>query len=74
MLTADDKEEIRRLVGEVIAACQPSSAAADPYAGPGENIDARLNFMAQFRELIFSEGFTELTFTNPETGEKRVRT
>jgi uncharacterized protein (DUF2384 family) len=72
MLTTDDKEEIKRLVGDVIAGLQPSSSAEHKYAQPIGHIDALQNFIAGLRDLVFNEGFTELTFINPETGEKRV--
>ena len=53
MLTTEDREEIKRLVGAMIAESGPLSAA-------------------QIRDLMADEGFTELTFMNPKTGEKRV--
>jgi putative toxin-antitoxin system antitoxin component (TIGR02293 family) len=65
MLTADDKEEIKRYVGEVIAGLQPSSPT-------DQDVDALQTIVAQLRDLVFNEGFTELTFINPETGERRV--
>jgi hypothetical protein len=53
MLTTEDREEIKRLVGAMIAESGPLSAA-------------------QIRDLMADEGFTELTFMNPKTGETRV--
>lgn len=53
MLTTEDREEIKRLVGAMIAESGRLSAA-------------------QVRDLIANEGFTELTFRNPTTGETTV--
>lgn len=72
MLTTDDKEEIKRLVGEVIAGLQLSSPAEHKHAQQIEYIDALQNVVARIQDLAFNEGFTELTFINPETGEKRI--
>src|SRR5450432_3033252 len=71
MLTADDKEEIKRFVGEVIAGL-PSSAIEQKHSRQVEDIDEVQNVIARLRDLVFNEGFTELSFINPETGEKRV--
>ena len=71
MLTADDKEEIKRLVGEVIAQGLPPSPARK-YAQAVEDVDVLQNFIARLVDMVLNEGFTELTFVNPETGEKRV--
>src|SRR5580698_4081508 len=72
MLTADDKEEIKRFVGEVIAELQPSSPAEHKYFQQVEDLDELQHIIARLRDLIFNEGFTELTFLNPKTGERRV--
>jgi uncharacterized protein (DUF2384 family) len=72
MLTAEDKEEIKRLVGEAIAESRPSSSPPDKAAQPIGDLDVLQNFIARLRDLVLNEGFTELTFVNPETGEKRV--
>ena len=37
-----------------------------------DQLDRWLNMAAQIRDLIVNEGFTELTFINPKTGEKRI--
>ncbi len=65
MLTADDKEEIKRLVGEVVARLQLSSPAEGKDAQPLEHVDALQNVVARIRDLAFNDGFTELTFINP---------
>jgi hypothetical protein len=46
MLTAHDKEEIKRLVGEMIAEFRPSSAAGHKYSGEVESPGALQNFVA----------------------------
>ena len=68
MLTADDKDEIRRLVGEALAERQ-DSPLSDSAPGNGEELH---HFTGELRDLVFNEGFTELTFMNPQTGEKRA--
>lgn len=65
MLTREDKEEIKRLVGEMIAEFGPLSSADQKHADdPGQ--------IARIRDLLLDEGFTEVMFTNPATGERRV--
>ena len=68
MLTADDKEEIKRFVGEVVAEMQPLSPGDLTHS---DAEDAQ-SIIVRLRDLVFNEGFTELTFVNPETGERRV--
>jgi hypothetical protein len=65
MLTSEDKEEIKRLVGEMIAARGPLPSTGQKHAGDPSQI-------AQIRDLLSDEGFTEVMFTNPATGESRV--
>src|SRR5437763_390337 len=63
MLTTEDKDEIKRIIVETFA-----PARADEI----EQFDRWLNIVAQIRDLIVNEGFTELTLINPKTGEKRI--
>ncbi len=72
MLTTNDREEIKRLIGEMIAELRPSSAAELKYSDEVERMDALQNFIARLQDLVVNEGFTELTFMNPATGERRV--
>src|ERR1035437_3984012 len=72
MLTTQEKEEIKRLVGEMIAEFSPSSSAERKYAGEVEDLDALQIFVARLRDLVVNQGFTELTFLNPATGDRRL--
>ena len=73
MLTAEDKEEIRRIVAETVLANLPDSADEPRNrAGQTEQFERLLSLAVQLRELIGNEGFTDLTFVNPRTGETRV--
>jgi uncharacterized protein (DUF2384 family) len=56
----------------MIAESGPSLSGAQRDAANIDRIDRLQNVAAQIRDLIVNEGFTELTFTNPQTGEKRV--
>ena len=73
MLTAEDKEDIRRIVTETVFA-----KLADPgieerkRTGEIEHFERLLNLAVQIHDLIAKEGFTDLTFVNPSTGETRV--
>ena len=58
MLTTEDKEEIKRIIVETFATSAQSPSEIEPF-------DRWLN-------TVVSDGFTELTFVNPKTGEKRV--
>lgn len=62
MLTTADREEIKRLVAEVLS----------NHAQGVESADALQNIVALIRDLILNEGFTEISFTNQTTGERRV--
>jgi hypothetical protein len=64
MLTSEDKEEIRHLVEEMIAECSLALREAK-QGGDADQI-------AQIRDLLSGEGFTEVMFKNPATGESRV--
>jgi len=66
------RKKIKRFVGEVIAGLHPSSPIEHKYSQQVEDIDALQNIIARLRDLVLNEGFTELTFINPETGERRV--
>jgi uncharacterized protein (DUF2384 family) len=73
MLTTDDKEEIKRIIAEaVLAKSAGSSNEERKRADEIERFERLLKMIAQFRDLIFNEGFTDLTFVNPKTGEARV--
>src|ERR1035441_7604399 len=74
MLATQDKEEIKRLVGEMIAEFSPSSSSERKYTGEVEDLDELQMFVARLRDLVVNEGFTELTFVNPATGDwKKLR-
>jgi hypothetical protein len=62
MLTAEDKEEIRRFIGEVME--RKSSRQTEG--------DVLQNLAGQLRDLVINEGFTEVSLLNPDTGEKRT--
>ena len=64
MLTTEDREEIRQLVGAMIAESAP------PISGEQSDF-AMFNVAAQVRDLV-DNGFTELAFVNPKTGERVV--
>lgn len=73
MLTAQDKEDIRRIVAETVLA--KFAHSGNDERKRSEEIDRFerwLNFAAQIHDLIANEGFTDLTFVNPSTGETRV--
>ena|SRR2546426_416542 len=73
MLTTEDKEDIRRIIAEMLhAKSAPSSTEERVRADDIEQLERLLNMAAQFRDLIVNEGFTDLTFVNPKTGETRV--
>ena len=72
MLTTQDKEEIKRLVGEMIAEFSASSSTERKYTGEVEDLDELQMFVARLRDLVVNEGFTELTFVNPATGDRRL--
>jgi uncharacterized protein (DUF2384 family) len=72
MLTTEDKDEIKRIVVETFAtSAQPPTRKREP-ADEIEPFDRWLDMTVQIRDLIVNEGFTELTFVNPKTGEKRI--
>jgi hypothetical protein len=64
MLTGEDKEEIKRLVGKMIAECVPLPSAEQKRGDPDQ--------IAQVRDLLSDEGFAKAMFMNPATGESRV--
>jgi len=72
MLTTENKEEIKQLVGEMIVEFAPLLSAEQEHAGhPGQI--AQIHALRQFA-LLLDEGFAEVMFTNPKTGERRVLT
>lgn len=72
MLTAEDKEDIRRIVAEAVLANLADSAnEAHKRAEELEQFERVLRLAVQLRELIANEGFTDLTLVNPTTGEMR---
>jgi len=65
MLTTEDKEEIKRIIVETFA------TSARPV--PGDQKRAyEIDQLEKWLYMVVIDGFTELTFTNPKTGEKRV--
>jgi uncharacterized protein (DUF2384 family) len=72
MLTTEDKDEIKRIIVETFATSARPSIRKRRRADEIEQFDRWLNMAAQVRDLIVNEGFTELTFINPKTGEKRI--
>jgi uncharacterized protein (DUF2384 family) len=73
MLTADDKEDIRRIIVEtLLTKSAGSSNDGRKRADDIEQFERLLNVAARIHDLIVNEGFSDLTFVNPSTGEKRV--
>lgn len=72
MLTTEDKDEIKRIVVETFAKSDLPSIGNRKRADESGQPDRWLNMLAQIRDLIVNEGFTELTFINPKTGETRI--
>lgn len=72
MLTTDNKEEIRRLVGEIISELHSPFSSEHKNGQQIEHVDSLQNFVTRVRELIVNEGFTEISLINQETGERRV--
>jgi hypothetical protein len=70
---ADDKEDIRRIVAETVVAKLFHSANEDrERLEEIEQFERLLNLAVQIHDLIANEGFTDLKFVNPGTGEARV--
>src|SRR5690348_9107167 len=73
MLTTDDKEDIRRIIAETLLTQSVGSPAEErKRADEIEQFERLLNIAARIHDLVVHEGFTDLTFVNPSTGEKRV--
>ena len=73
MLTTEDKEDIRRIIAEtLLAKSAVSSNEERKRADEIEQFERLLKMAAQLHELIVNEGFTDLRFVNPETGETRI--
>src|SRR5713101_3854694 len=76
MLTTEDKEEIKRIIVETFAASGGSLAGENKSNDDIDQFDDLTkrwqNLVARIRNLMVDEGFTEITFINPKTGEKRV--
>ena len=73
MLTTEDKEDIRRIIAETLLAKSAASSNEEPKrADEIEQFDRLLRIAAQLHDWIVSEGFTDLKFVNPKTGETRV--
>ncbi len=73
MLTTDDKEDIRRIIAETLLTKSAGSSNEErKRADEIEQFERLLNMAARIHDLIVNEGFTDLTFVNPSTGEKRV--
>ena len=71
MLTTDDREEIKRLVAEMMKP-QPAASALRNYAEEIEQIDAMQNTDDRLSDLIVDYSLTEITLVNPRTGERLV--
>jgi len=73
MLTTEDKEDIRRIIAEMLHA-KPGEFPTEGRrrADEVEQLERLLKIVAHVRDLIVHEGFTDLTFVNPKTGETRV--
>jgi putative toxin-antitoxin system antitoxin component (TIGR02293 family) len=65
MLTTEDKDEIKRIIVETFATSGQSFSGEHRRADEIDQFDKWLN-------MVVNEGFTELAFINPKTGEKRV--
>ena len=65
MLTTEDKEEIKRIIVETFA------TSARPILGDQKRAE-EIDQLERWLYMVVIDGFTELTFTNPTTGEKRV--
>src|SRR5690242_7106606 len=76
MLTTEDKEEIKRIIVETFAASHGSPTGEHKLNDEIEQLDDLTkrwqNLVTRIRDLMVNEGFTELSFINPKTGEKRV--
>jgi uncharacterized protein (DUF2384 family) len=73
MLTMDDKEEIRRIIAETLLTKSAGSPNEErKRADEIEQFERILNMATRIHDLIVNDGFTDLTFRNPSTGEKRV--
>jgi uncharacterized protein (DUF2384 family) len=73
MLTTEDKEDIRRIVAEtLVAKLAVSSNKERKRADEIEQFERLLKMAVQLHDWIANEGFTDLTFVNPKTGEMRV--
>ena len=73
MLTTDDKEDIRRIIAETLLTKSAGTSNEErKRADEIEQFERLLNMAVRIHDLIVNEGFTDLTFVNPSTGEKRV--
>ena len=73
MLTAEDKEDIRRIIAETVFAKLAESADVErKRTEEVQQFERLLSLAVQIRDLVAKEGFTDLTFVNPTTGEMRV--
>lgn len=70
MLTAEDKEDIKRIVAETVLARSVDSAGEE--RGRANEIEWWLRLVTQLHDLVAHEGFTDVKFVNPTTGETRV--
>lgn len=87
MLTAEDKEDIRRIVAETVRAklahpairhivaetlLAKSAHSATAERECSDEIEQFERLLNLIHDLIANEGFTDLTFVNPNTGEMRA--
>lgn len=72
MLTSDEREEVKRLIRDTISGGHVSSTPELKPSPELEHNDQLRNFAALLRDLIVTEGFTEVSILNEKTGEKKV--
>ena len=72
MLTTADKEEIKRMIEEMFTSSSLSSTEGRKDVDQKDEFVSLLSLAVQARDLIVNQGFTDLTFVNPKTGEQTV--
>ena len=72
MLTTADKEEIKRMIEEMFTSSSLSSTEGRKDVDQKDEFVSLLSLAVQARDLIVNQGFTDLTFVNPKTGERTV--
>lgn len=72
MLTTDDKEAIKRIVGEAVANSLVAANEDRKRADAAEKFERFLMMIVQMHELVVKEGRTDLTYLDAKTGETIV--